>query len=93
MAISSSKILLILLFVPLLMVLQSFADDAQDAISYNKDLRSFEVYDSKNYMSGNWGGLRSRLNELGITPIVRYYTTILGNPVGGEKKEFNMQDC
>jgi porin len=86
MAISSSKILLILLFVPLLMVPQSFADDAQDAISYNKDLRSFEVYDSKNYMSGNLGGLRSRLNELGITPIVRYYTTILGNPVGGEKK-------
>ena len=23
---------------------------------------------------------------MGITPIVRYYTTILGNPVGGEKK-------
>jgi hypothetical protein len=66
MAISSSKILLILLFVPLLMVPQSFADDAQDAISYNKDLRSFEVYDSKNYMSGNWGGLEADLMNWGL---------------------------
>ncbi|MGB3365228.1 MAG: carbohydrate porin, partial [Thermodesulfobacteriota bacterium] len=66
--------------------LESSAQDAEVSFSYNRDLRSFEVYDSKNYLTGDWGGLRSRLNELGITPIASYYTTILGNPAGGKKK-------
>ena len=52
----------------------------------DKDLQQMDVYDSGNYMTGDWGGLRPRLNELGITPYVRYYISVLGNPVGGEKK-------
>lgn len=52
----------------------------------DKDIKPYEIYDSRNYMTGDWGGLRPRLNELGITPYARYYITVLGNPVGGKKK-------
>ena len=85
MTLRSSNILSISFFI-LLAVSQSAAQDAEVSFSYNKDLRSYEVYDSRNYMTGDWGGFRSRLNELGITPIARYFTTVLGNPVGGKKK-------
>jgi len=83
---SLSKILLILFLIIFAMISQSSAQDSEVSFSYNKDLRSYEVYDSRNYMTGYWGGFRSRLNELGITPIARYFTTVLGNPVGGKKK-------
>jgi len=86
MTTNSLKVLLIILFIPLVMISQSFAQDSEASFSYNRDLRSYEVYDSRNYMTGDWGGFRSRLNELGITPIAKFYTTVLGNPAGGEKK-------
>ncbi len=35
------------------------------------------------YMTGNWGGLRDKLVESGITPTAVYVTDILGNPAGG----------
>ena len=42
---------------------------------------------SKNqYMTGNWGGLRDRLVEWGLTPTAIYSASILGNPVGGRRK-------
>ncbi len=83
MIIKSLKLLSIFIFA---VNLQSYAQDSEVSFSYNRDLSSYEVYDSKNYLTGNWGGIRGRLNDLGITPAVKYYTTILGNPVGGEKK-------
>ncbi len=69
MTTNSLKVLLIILLIPLVMISQSFAQDSEASFSYNRDLRSYEVYDSRNYMTGNWGGFRSRLNELGITPL------------------------
>jgi porin len=38
------------------------------------------------YMTGNWGGLRDRLIEWGLTPTVEYSATLQGNPVGGMRK-------
>ncbi len=70
----------------LILVSPSFAQDAGFNFSYNKDLSYYQVYDSKNYLTGDWGGFRSKLKELGIIPTARYYTTALGNPVGGESK-------
>jgi porin len=35
-------------------------------------------------LTGNWGGLRHRLNGWGVIPNAAYFTDILGNPVGGE---------
>lgn len=52
----------------------------------DKDLETFDDFDTRQYMTGDWGGLRPRLNELGITPYARYYISVLGNPVGGERK-------
>jgi len=86
MKINSLKLFIILSTFIFAVNLQSYAQDLEVTFSYNRDLRSYEVYDSRNYMTGDWGGLRSRLVDLGITPIARYYTTVLGNPVGGEKK-------
>jgi len=37
-------------------------------------------------MTGGWGGVRDKLVGLGITPTAKYYTTVLGNPAGGENK-------
>lgn len=34
-------------------------------------------------MTGNWGGLRDKLVDAGITPTAAYVTDVLGNPVGG----------
>jgi carbohydrate-selective porin OprB len=86
MKVYSLKLFIILLTFIFAFNLESSAQDAEVSFSYNRDLRSFEVYDSKNYLTGDWGGLRSRLNELGITPIASYYITILGNPAGGKKR-------
>jgi len=36
------------------------------------------------YMTGDWGGLRTRLNKWGIYTNGAYVTDILGNPIGGE---------
>ena len=35
------------------------------------------------YMTGNWGGLRDKLVDSGITATAAYVTDILSNPVGG----------
>lgn len=38
------------------------------------------------YMTGNWGGLRDRLIEWGLTPTANYSASLQGNPVGGIRK-------
>ena len=42
-----------------------------------------QLYDS---LTKDWGGARSKLEDWGVSPGMVYYTTILGNPVGGERK-------
>jgi len=36
-------------------------------------------------MFGNWGGLRTKLLNLGVTPSITFATDVLGNPVGGKR--------
>ncbi len=43
---------------------------------------------TRKYLTGDWGGLRTRLNKAGIIPTLTYVTDIQGNPVGGDKKGF-----
>lgn len=40
----------------------------------------------RQYMTGNWGGLRDRLIDWGLTPTAYYSGSVLGNPAGGMKK-------
>jgi len=40
------------------------------------------------YLTGNWGGLRKRLGDLGITPSLVFVTDAQGNPMGGQTHGF-----
>ena len=86
MTVYPSKILLILLSALYILVPYTKAQDIEDPFAFNRDLRSDEIYDSSYYMTGDWGGVRSKLYEMGIKPTATYYLSVLGNPVGGQKK-------
>jgi len=43
----------------------------------------FDGWLAQEYMFGNWGGLRTKLLNLGVTPSITFATDVLGNPVGG----------
>lgn len=81
-----NKFLLAVIILFLSISLHDFKSYGTEPDPEDKDLETFDVYDTKQFMTGDWGGLRPRLNELGITPYARYYFSILGNPVGGERK-------
>ncbi len=44
------------------------------------------------YLTGDWGGLRTRLLRLGVAPTLTFVTDVLGNPVGGESKALRETD-
>ncbi len=44
-----------------------------------------EWFDSQ-FATGNWGGARARLSQLGITPTLTYVSDSLGNPTGGRRQ-------
>jgi porin len=46
----------------------------------------FSGLSSREYMTGDWGGLRNRVIEWGLTPTATYSATVLGNPAGGMSK-------
>jgi len=44
------------------------------------------------FLTGDWGGLRTRLLDLGITPSLVFVTDVLGNPVGGRRQGLRESD-
>lgn len=42
----------------------------------------------RKFLTGDWGGFRTKLNKAGIMPTLTYVTDIQGNPVGGDKQGF-----
>lgn len=44
------------------------------------------------FLTGDWGGLRTRLLDLGITPTLTFVTDVLGNPVGGRHRAVRESD-
>ena len=40
------------------------------------------------YLTGTWGGLRTKLGDLGITPSLVFVTDAQGNPMGGQTHGF-----
>ncbi len=44
----------------------------------------------RSFMTGDWGGLRDTLDEHGIDLIYAYYNEIYGNPLGGIKQGFSV---
>lgn len=72
-------------FTQVSLVLSSYAAD--DIVSDGmEDSLWSGFFSPRRHMTGDWGGLRRRLMEWGLTPIASYYTTVMGNPAGGEKK-------
>ena len=51
------------------------------------DMREIEsetaTWLDQNYMTGNWDGVRNRLNDWGVIPTATYVADIQGNPTGG----------
>jgi porin len=46
-------------------------------------VRSVPAWPDGPYLTGDWGGLRSQLEDEGVTPYVTYTSIISGNPSGG----------
>ena len=44
------------------------------------------------FLTGDWGGLRTRLLDLGITPTGLFVTDVLGNPMGGRHQAVRESD-
>ncbi len=42
----------------------------------------------RKFLTGDWGGLRTKLNDVGIVPTMTYVADVQGNPAGGDKKGF-----
>ncbi len=42
----------------------------------------------RKFLTGDWGGLRTKLYNAGIVPTMTYVADFQGNPVGGKKKGF-----
>ena len=43
-------------------------------------------------LTGDWGGARTRLEDLGVKIAFEYWTNLAGNPVGGERQGFTYTD-
>ncbi|WP_196223351.1 carbohydrate porin [Roseibium sp. RKSG952] len=43
----------------------------------------------RDYLTGNWGGQRDRLEQAGITPALTYTTDVAGNPFGGKRQDLS----
>ena len=57
------------------------------------DLAQAEEWLTKReYLTGDWGGLRSKLNDLGIIPTLTFVTDVLANPVGGMRSGVRESD-
>src|SRR5246127_5832559 len=75
----------------LFLILSSFcasAASAQDADSQTSDptARVFELVLQADHLLGDWGGLRTKLEDVGVTPRLILVTDLAGNPSGGLSK-------
>ena len=43
----------------------------------------------RKFLTGDWGGLRTKLNNAGVVPTLTYAADIQGNPAGGDRKGFS----
>ena len=48
----------------------------------------FDVALQQKHLTGNWGGLRTELENAGVALTATYTTDLLGNPVGGNTQGF-----
>lgn len=52
---------------------------------YIPGLEEFGDLLGREYLTGEWGGLRPKLRDLGVVPTAVFATDVLGNPIGGNR--------
>jgi porin len=62
------------------------ARDTGDSSQTSVNLRPFQLTLPRDHLFGDWSGLRSRLDEEGLTPTLSFVTDIAGNPTGGRDR-------
>ena len=50
------------------------------------DLRPFQLELPQDHLLGDWGGLRTKLENAGFTPTLTFESDIAGNPTGGKSQ-------
>jgi porin len=57
-----------------------------------RDFLPFVLQLPREHLFGDWLGLRTRLEDDGVTPTLTFVSDILGNPVGGRRRGFTDAD-
>jgi len=56
------------------------------------NLRPFQLVLPREHLLGDWFGLRTKLEDFGISPTIIYVTDIAGNPIGGKRQGITYAD-
>ena len=76
--------LLVIAYIPLLICTAAFAQDqSSNDAPQDPTGRVFNLVLPPGHLLGDWGGLRSRLEESGIVPRLMLVTDLAGNTTGG----------
>lgn len=59
---------------------------SDDAAAINASARVFDLMLPSEHLFGDWGGVRSTLEDAGITPRLILVTDLAGNPIGGRSQ-------
>ena len=82
----------LLALLPLLIFATAFAEERTNGDTNSNDTpqdttaRVFQLLLPSEHLLGDWGGLRSKLEESGITPRWFVITDVAGNPLGGRSQ-------
>jgi carbohydrate-selective porin OprB/predicted NBD/HSP70 family sugar kinase len=63
-----------------------FGGSSNDSSQNSANLRPFQLTLPKGHLLGDWSGLRTDLENYGITPTLTYVADIAGNPTGGKSQ-------
>ena len=69
-----------------------FGDPGSDNSQVPVNLHPFELMLHREHLLGDWYGLRTGLEDRGITPTLTFVTDIAGNPVGGRSQGITEAD-
>jgi porin len=63
-----------------------FGDSSSDMAQVPANARPFQLALTRAHLLDDWGGLRTRMEDFGITPTLTYVSDIAGNPSGGKSQ-------
>jgi porin len=69
-----------------------FEDSSSESAEVPADLHPFQLTPPRAHLLGDWLGLRTQMENFGITPTVSFVTDIAGNPTGGRSQGLTEAD-